>query len=255
MRCELFEELIPLHVGGDLEPPEADELRQHLNSCAHCRQLHEEFQASQNWLSGFAVPKFEEASFANLRTSVLSEIQRQEKRGSWINWLLPKWNPRQGWGNGLMLASATIALAITTGLIAMVYRQKTDPVKPGGENIADARQERAGTISTATGRERSGLENNQAVTAHRTASQSKHLKTASPLLPPEAFTNGGFSNALEPPVIPEESAVAESVAPAQPEIKEGETETLRIEIQTADPNIRIIWLTPKADSHTNSIEK
>lgn len=250
MRCEHIEPLIPLYVGGDLEPHEVDDVRQHLNSCAPCRQLHEEFQASQQWLTGVIVPKFDEASFAKLRASVLQEIERQEKRGSWldrIEWLLPKWNPR------LMLASATIALAITTGLVTTIYHQQQIPAKGGNEAVAKMeRRNGADLVNAVTGRTSSG--NTQIATALHTGSQRKR-QAASKLLPPEAFTNQGFSNALEPPVIPEEAIVAESPAATQPGEKEKEQEMLRIEIQTADPNIRIIWLTPKADGHLNPNEK
>lgn len=239
MRCELFEQLIPLHVGGDLEPHDANDLRQHLTGCAKCRQLNEEFQASQNWLVAYAVPEFDEASFAKMRTSVLSEIERQEKRGRWFERLLPKFSPR------FVLASATIALAIVTGLVATVYRQQISPKKNGGEAIADNGQNAAalkegqssgqvsaatnGRVSAATGRERG---------FHR----PHHVKTEE--LPPEALTNGGSLNPLEPPVVPpDEPAAVETAAPAEPEPKE----MLRIELQTADPNIRIIWLTPKVE--------
>lgn len=256
MRCEHFEKLIPLYIGGDLEPLEADSVRQHLNTCAHCRQLNAEFQASQAWLTGFAVPKFDEASFANMRASVFREIERQEKRGSWtnwINWLLPKWSPR------LMLASAAVALAVTTGLVSVVYRQQTVPVKSGGEVIADA-----GQVITATGRERTDSlqqEGNRVATAPRSAPRPKHSRVTSTPLPPEAFNNGGFSNVLEPPVIPEESAEqVGTTAPAEPLTataaqEPAEKEMLRIEFQTADPNIRIIWLTPKLDSSSNTKTK
>ncbi|MEK7830456.1 MAG: zf-HC2 domain-containing protein, partial [Acidobacteriota bacterium] len=140
MRCELFEQLIPLYVGGDLEPHEADDLRQHLNSCARCRRLNEDFEVSQNWLTGYAVPEFDEASFAKMRDSVIGQIERQEKRRRWLgwpdlpglkDWLLPKFSPR------FVLASAAIALAVVSGLLAAVYRQQMAPAKTGGEFIAD----------------------------------------------------------------------------------------------------------------------
>lgn len=241
MRCELFEQLIPLHVGGDLEPHEADELCQHLNTCAHCRRLNEDFEASQNWLTGFAVPEFDEASFAKMRVSVISQIEQQEKRGRWPGWiiwidsLLPKFSQR------LVLASAAIALAVVSGLVATVYRQQLVPTKTKVEVIAD--NGRSGSpitngpqvittngqqVSAVTGKERHSL---------------KPKRADSDLLPSEAFTNGGFSNVLEPPVIPDEPAATEtaSIASVEAEPKE----MLRIELQTADPNIRIIWLTPK----------
>jgi len=256
MRCEHFETLIPLYVGGDLEPLEADSVRQHLNTCAHCRRLNEEFQASHAWLTGFAVPEFDEASFANMRASVFREIERQEKRGSWptwIDWLLPKWSPREGWGPGLMLASAAVALAITTGLVAVVYRQQTIPVKSGGDVIAgNTNPVKAGSGNEQIGSDSVAPPANNAIRSKRHTFRSKRVD--SPLLPPEALNNGGFEQPLEPPVIPEETA--EQVATpeqgtATTPVEPVEKEMLRIELQTADPNIRIIWLTPKLDSPSN----
>lgn len=255
MRCEHFEKLIPLYVGGDLEPLEADSVRQHLNTCAHCRQLNAEFQASHAWLTGFAVPEFDEASFANMRASVFREIERQEKRGSWpawIDWLLPKWSPR------LMLASAAVAVAITTGLVALVYRQQTIPVKSGGETIANNdKQVNRGSIEQ-NGSDSVGVPVGNPISVKHRSLRSKRVDSP---LPPEAFNNGGFSNALEPPVTPEETAEqatttapAEQVATTAP-VEPVEKEMLRIELQTADPNIRIIWLTPKPDSSSNTKTK
>lgn len=262
MKCEHVEELIPLYVGGDLEPPEADDLRQHLTSCAPCRQLNEDFQASQRWLTGFTVPEFDEASFATLRASVLSQIdqiEKQEKRGRWLNcpswpnlkaWLLPSWNPR------LALAVSAAVLVGVTGLSVATYRNQIAPPKTGEDRV-----------SAATGRERKDFAaqspmNNETKMASVVAGSKRRIhhsrRAASALLPDEAFNNGGFSNALEPPVIPEEPATEEVVPPEsvkkEPEENEPK-EMLRIELQTADPNIRIIWLTPKAPSQSDSKTK
>ncbi|MGH9798984.1 MAG: zf-HC2 domain-containing protein [Blastocatellia bacterium] len=266
MRCELFEELIPLYAGGDLEPPKADALRQHLTCCAHCRRMNEGFQASQNWLTGFTVPDFDEASFAKMRSSVLSRIEQQieqeiaqsEKRGRWIEWLWPKWTPR------MALVISAAALVAVTGLSVAVYRNQVVTPKTGGDfagnrgatdsapptSDGQAITATADRVSTATGRERDSKDNRVA-TASRSVPPSKRSSAASELLPSEAFNNGRFQQPLEPPVIPDEPAATESAPPAEPE----EKEMLRIELQTADPNIRIIWLIPKTDSPTNSKTK
>ncbi len=255
MRCEHFEKLIPLYVGGDMEPLEADSVRQHLNTCAHCRRLNEEFQASQAWLTGYAVPEFDEASLANMRASVFREIKRQEKRGSWpawIDWLLPKWSPR------LMMASAAVVLAITTGLVVVVYRQQPIPVKSGGEIIAINDKQADTSNIEQSGSDSGGVAVSNPISGKHRSFRSKRVDSP---LPPEAFNNGGFPNTLEPPVIPEETAEqvaatapAEQVA-ATASAEPVEKEMLRIELQTADPNIRIIWLTPKPDSSSNTKTK
>ncbi|MBL8186679.1 MAG: hypothetical protein JNK38_01655, partial [Acidobacteria bacterium] len=222
------------------EPSEADDLRHHLTDCAQCRRLHEAFQASQTWLTTFAVPEFDEASLATLRASVLSEIERQEKRGSWLDRLLPKWNPR------LVLAVSTAALVVVTSLSVTVYRIQIASLKLGD-----------GRVSVVTGGYPLQITpgNQQASTPtvkERRVRRSKPSESA--LLPEEALNNGGLSFPLEPPVIVPEQTESETTPPAEPEDKEPK-EMLRIELQTADPNIRIIWLTPKADSPSNTKTK
>ncbi|HMX24533.1 MAG TPA: zf-HC2 domain-containing protein, partial [Blastocatellia bacterium] len=80
MKCELVEKLIPLHIGGDLEPSESESLRQHLADCARCRQLQEEFEASRVWLREMTAPDFDAAIYADLRATVIRQIKQQEKR-------------------------------------------------------------------------------------------------------------------------------------------------------------------------------
>ena len=131
MNCTQAEQLIPLHTGGDLPPSEADGLRQHIETCAHCRQIAEEFAASQAWLSEFAAPSldpsFDNAVFADLRASVRREIEQMESAGEgtdrrrWFGWLLPQWSPR------FAIAAAVALLIMLGGLLFSVSRQKTPP--------------------------------------------------------------------------------------------------------------------------------
>lgn len=265
MKCELFEDLIPLYVGGDLEPPRADDLRQHLTGCAHCRRLTEDFQASQNWLTGFTVPDFDEASFAKMRGSVLSKIERQieqeitqqEKRGRWIGWLLPKWTPR------LALVISAAAFAVVTVLSVAAYRNQIATPRPGGDAVAKT----GIPVSTDDGQSKTLAENRVSGDRISTATGGDRISTATvrerrfpkskrseSVLPEAAFNNGGLSFPLEPPVTGPEQTEPEATAQAEPEDKEPK-EMLRIELQTADPNIRIIWLTPKTPSPSVSKTK
>ena len=265
MKCELFEDLIPLYVGEDLEPPRADDLRQHLTGCAHCRRVTEDFQASQNWLTGFTVPDFDEASFAKMRGSVLSKIERQieqeitqqEKRGRWIGWLLPKWTPR------LALVISAAAFAVVTVLSVAAYRSQIVTPKPGGDTVAKT----GIPVSTDDGQSKTLAENRVSGDRISTATGGDRISTATvrerrfpkskrseSVLPEEASNNGGLSFPLEPPVIGPEQTEPEAAAQAEPEDKEPK-EMLRIELQTADPNIRIIWLTPKTPSPSVSKTK
>jgi len=242
MRCELSEKLIPLYIGGDLEQAESDGLRLHLENCAACSRVAGEFQASQSWFAAAPLPDFDEASFANMRASVLSQIERRQSFRKWFELLLPKWNPR------MMLAASAVALAVATGLMIAVYREQTIPAQNGEETFANNSEKAEGSagnknsspptgnggngtatgrVSTATVRERANPRSQQR--------ESNRAATESIELPPEAFQNDPFGQPNNELQQVEDSIVAE----AEPK------EMLRMEIQTADPNIRIIWLTPK----------
>lgn len=234
MKCELSEKLIPLYVGGDLEPEESVELRLHLESCAHCNRLAEDFYSSRNWFAATPLHDFDEASFANLRASVLSRIQQQPSSKSWFDWLLPKWNPR------LMLAASAAALVVMTGIALAVYLSQS-PDSISGIDVAVERG-----VSTATGNERGESKPEQLAIRHvvpdsQASRRSNRVKVETPSLPPEAFQNDPFGQPLEEQQPIDDPAAVAEAAPIKPE----EKEMLRMEIQTADPNIRIIWLTPK----------
>ncbi len=237
MRCELSEKLIPLYVGGDLEPDESDDLRLHLESCETCNRLAEDFQSSRDWMTIASLPEFDEASFANLRASVLSRIEHQQPSSSWFNWLMPKWNPQ------FVLASSVAALVVMTGIALAVYLSQSPTSKPG-EDVAVERG-----ISTATGRQRVTPHSVQpaiknVVPGSQSSRRSNRVKVETSSLPPEAFQNDPFGQPLEEPQQIDDSANLAEAAPTE----QTEKEMLRIELQTADPNIRIIWFAPKSDS-------
>lgn len=244
MNCQSAEQLIPLFSGGDLKSQEAERVRLHLENCAHCCQVAEEFAASQAWLSEFAAPEFDEAVFADLRASVRREIQATEERGrrSWIDWLLPRWNPR--------LAFAAVAvLILLAGLAAVVYRTKPssrETTVAGGEKPKTAMTPLPPTPQIEQGQAFAGVPpklspaNRQGHKSQRLTPDVKALLTESPTTDLTAQSQNVPSPTTEPAA---NSDLTASVS---------EREMLRIELQTKDPNIRIIWLAPKSDSTPNS---
>jgi anti-sigma factor RsiW len=240
MNCTRAEQLIPLEVGGDLLPSEADQLRQHIGACAHCRQLAEEFAASQAWLSEFAAPaldpKFDDALFADLRASVLREIRNAEmaeERGRWFERLLPQPPPR------FAIVAAVLLLMLAGGLALSAYRHK----KPMQEvSIKDRSSKIETAFPTPTPRRELLVEDHLADAraqpkhsrANRHTQRLREVVSDSP--EPSELTAQSTPN-VEPAVEPTPNT---DLAKAEPEM-------LRIELQTADPNIRIIWFAPKAE--------
>lgn len=244
MKCELSEKLIPLYVGGDLEPDESDAVRLHLESCAGCNRLAEDFYSSRNWFAAAPPPDFDEASFANLRASVLSRIQQQPSTQKWFDWLLPKWNP------GLVLAASAAALVLISGLLITIYRDQTPSVKNGEEVIAD-RAVSTTAVSKPNSAHSKQPETKQVIASSQASRRSNRLKVETTSLPPEAFQNDPFGQPLEEQQTIDDPAAVAEAAPTE----QKEKDMLRIELQTADPNIRIIWFTPKSDIASNTKTK
>jgi hypothetical protein len=220
MNCTHSKRLIPLYVGGDLKAKQATVVREHIEKCEHCRNLAVEFEESQRWLRGLTAPEFGDAAFENLRAAVREDIARIEARQSLFDMLLPVWNLRSA-----IAASAALVL-LTAGLLFYTDRTKS-PESPITKDTSPA-------PVTEVVRE-----------------QEKVLATGKPLrrqkrrrpadvtnLPVSGYIalNNHFGE------IPSQS---ELTANQSTQTNVTEREMMRIEMQTADPNIRIIWFVPK----------
>jgi len=241
MKCTHAEKLIPLFAGDDLSAQESDALRQHLESCANCRRLAAEFEESRDWMRGFAAPQFDEAMLDDLRDSVLREIGRGENRSRWLQWIVPGWN--------LQFAASMAALLLIAFLAVYVYRGRQPRPGPGQKDFVNKKQD-----------------DNPKDPDNRARRDNERFDgNPSPVptqQPPRKREYRVIENPRVKPVQPPDPVIA-TVAPVPAPINvEPVVEPLpggvmakddvaftremtRIEFQTADPNIRIIWLTPK----------
>jgi hypothetical protein len=247
MRCTHAEKLIPLFAGDDLPVREAGALRRHLESCANCRRLAAEFEESRDWLRGFAAPQFEEAMLDGMRDSVLRDIGRIENRARWIHWIVPGWN--------LRFAASTAALLLIALFAAYVYHGRQPRMVPDKENIVKTNQ--GGDQKDSTG---NAQRNDEGIKTRSSPVPTRH--------PPRKHARGIVENPGRKPVQLPDLAIANATI-IPPSINIGPVfepppgadialddaifnrEMTRIEFQTADPNIRIIWLAPK-DSNSSS---
>jgi hypothetical protein len=243
MRCTHAEKLIPLFAGDDLPARKADALRRHLESCAKCRRLAAEFEESHEWLRGFAAPQFDESMLDGMRDSVLRDIGRIENRSRWIQWIVPRWNLK-------FMAVLSMSLLIVFAA-AYAYRgRQRQPVTdkkdivittPGRDSIGGAQGNNEGfkvnpspvpTRLPLRKRPRGIIEN------HGVKPVQSPDRVIAQISPPPPPIN--IEPAFEPPI--GDPAKDDAIF---------NREMTRIEFQTADPNIRIIWLTPK-DSNSSS---
>ncbi|MGE0132952.1 MAG: anti-sigma factor [Blastocatellales bacterium] len=225
MRCAQAEKLIPLFAGGDLSAREAEALNKHLESCADCRQLASEFEESRDWLNSFAAPQFDEAMLDGLRDSVLKEIGQEETRPGLLKWILPSWNPRFAFAASLALLLLIAAFSL------LIYRRQ--PLHAPKRDQAEMKKDASDKLELHPVETRD--EQGSRIVERKPGQPRITRKSAGTESPqPEAQT-----------VAPD--FVAQNIEPPDPAKTDlaSNREMTRIEFQTADPNIRIIWFAPK----------
>jgi hypothetical protein len=248
MDCSRIEELIPLYVEGDLAPEHQSSMSSHLKGCGRCAGLAREYTESQRWLRSAAPPEFDEAFFGGLRASVLAEIESRGARPSWLQLLAARWSLRP--------AFAAAAVLVLLGLVAFYLltgrgrdaRDQYPPdkliqVPPGsgpespatGEpkdrvERAGVEEERSSGDAMAPGKQATPPKRDRAVARHKLfAGRRSVAKRPAPVPARVVEDEGGLATL---------NGVIGAAA-------------VRIEIQTSDPNVRIIWFATK-ESETQS---
>ncbi len=244
MRCAQAEKLIPLYAGDDLPVEQTVGLRGHLESCAQCQRLLVELEASRNWLINFAAPEFDEATLAGMRDAVLGEIGRTEKRPRLVEWILPSWNPR------FAFVAATALLLLIAAWGTFVYRRQLSRPANLDQTTANKNKGRDKVESPQTVSPDNDQQSNDYRIAGEALRQRKHGRK--PIKPDSSLLSRVEIQPVEPDSVAQSPTVPEPALDQS--VSAGSTQTdlavnrntLRIEIQTADPNIRIIWFAPKS---------
>ena len=229
MNCRRMEELIPLYVEGDLDEHSASHVRSHLQACVACRARAAEYEASQAWLRAYGPPDFDEAFVDSIRAGVMRELGASEATPPFVErlklWLAPR-----------RLAAALIVIFIALALFIYSSKsrvnhqddqaaghQSTPPVEklPDNQNVQPDKPRRISHPPRRTARRAAPLLANHLQRDARRATMPQDHFVAPPLKAMSAM-----------PVDSNNAATYSQ-------------EKLRIEFQTADPNIRIIWFAPK----------
>ena len=204
MKCTHIKRLLPLYAGGDLPIQEADSVRAHLFACQHCNDLAIDFSESSSWLDSQGRVDFDDRFFDELRDSVWQRVRAEQRESPQSSW-------RYAWI--LLFASAT-AIAVLAAMPLLRSRDSRAPAK-----IEVARETRApDVVSTVT--DASPVKQ----------PTRRHINRLSVRRDADAVA---VMNGERPAST--ESFKLEEPAPSPNVIR-------RIEIQTADPTIRIIWI-------------
>jgi Putative zinc-finger len=258
MKCKHVQELLPLYVGRDLEEKRAKLIMAHMQSCAECASSADEYRETLQLLQRFAPRPFSEAVYAEIRQRVLHEIGRESTAPTLPQLVGSLFRPRLSWAvaTGLLLA---------VGLFAFYYiaNRRNDP-----QQVANSRRtldrttmdeqpnerlqnpdsavspspsikESDGPTQASTGRN-TGVDPRiagsvgptyQSQRRKSTGAAAKRTRSVAANTPDTRSITAGASpgnNLFEPKAVPARDP-------------SGSEKTLRVEMQTKDPNVRIIW--------------
>ena len=236
MNCTQIERLIPLYIGGDLPAEDETTVRHHLASCEQCEMIACEFAESRDWLRGFTPPQFDQPVLDEMRERVMTKIARVQTPPSLLDLLLPTWKIR------IVLAGSTALVLLIAGLLVFLNSQRLTEQHPitskGRTPDPEAKQKQHPSDITKT------EPNPQTQQQKRNANHQSPRRPATTEIKLPIINLSQIDQFLDigrrEITFPFNSEIAVNL-----DLNENEDrEMLKIEIQTADPNIRIIWFVP-----------
>lgn len=237
--CKRMKKVMSLYIAADLVGEPEREAASHLATCDGCRQLASEFAEGNSLLTqACAQPDFGGEFYAGIRSAVLKEISHYRVPSK------PSIFGRR-W-----LYAASLAAAIIASGVMLQYRRSA-PETPQGLASNSPVIDRP-TLGRAKGADPSSspqlLESPRWPRRSRRPAVVRKPDTLNPtgtarddrkeIAPAIGALTASGASASESATLSGQSASSSSGAASSSEVS-------RIEIQTADANIRIIWLSPR----------
>ena len=217
---------LPLWAGGDLARPEMDRIQAHLDVCPACRAEAESYVEAMSWLRQPPDPPFTQGERVALRKETMEKIRMANSR------------PRKGALPWLLLAAA-----LPVGIL--LYRALEKP--PGGASaplIAHS-QANGGTVVRASGE--LPLPGTEQTTAQQPQQSAGNQAPGVPSVPGASGSHPVAHRATAQP-----AASARPAPPLQPAHQERDSTVTRIEIQTENPRVKIIWFARSGTQQSSS---
>jgi hypothetical protein len=251
MNCQEFELQIALYVGNDLEATELLLVEKHLADCQSCKQFMLEMQDSQLAFTKFGSPDIDEQVFSNLRASVLEQISLQKEKPSW-------WKNLFGfqfkfWQYATAL-SLIIGLFIISSYLLLVSNKVENNIAINNSNLVEKTIVKTPTQETPTiDKSVNDRKSEEPIELSQTSNIAKPVVKHINYIKYKKHTvkteNNASDNIVENPNIIASKTDNSNVI----HLKQ---EPIKMEIQTKNPNIRIIWFTNKDEktekTQTNS---
>jgi len=233
MNCRRVKKLLPLYVEGDLALNVAEQISAHLDWCGRCNWLADEFNESQSWLHTSGQPEFDQAFLDNFKSEVMSRLEQTKRRPSLLAAVAQYWSRRQ------VLAMSGAILIVIGMVVFYIYQARFGVDTKTIETATQVPEPEAPIIEQPKADVDPSPNHRSAQSKHARRHPIQKTERARPmdnLRDSALFFQANRSDEIGNP---DEMAIKPQDA------KDDLPEMLRIEIQTADPNIRIIWFTPR----------
>ncbi len=225
MNCSQIEKLLPLYVSHDLAGRQAQLITLHLPACEACRQAAAEYRQAQEFMRDFTSPIFGDEVYDEIRKGVWQQIEAEQKRPSLFDTMAVFFQPRLVW-----TAVAALVLSISV-VAAYLLTQRTTPRPDDFANVPKTVLPMDWSAEGFAGGSREPRTRN---TESRQAKMLKRERKPGRMVAPD---QAGSVAAYSPDV------KTQSIDSSSPVVGKENLEGLRLELQTRDPNIRIIWFT------------
>ena len=247
MNCKNVEPLLSLYVGRDLEEEHSRLVAVHLQSCTKCTLAADEYAGASQLLQRYEPPFVSDEIYAGIREQVLNKIERESHapvRPGISQLFLALVQPRMRWVTAaLLLAISVTALYLSRNPLRQLPNDQQGAVRTREPNQAGSRADvRKENSNTSAGS--SSFSNKRQVRMATTRGPITRKREANPGV---VATNRSRELAKTTKVdsSTNDRAVQRVVGVSQPSSAPA---PLRIELQTSDRNIRIIWLSGQRPS-------
>jgi putative zinc finger protein len=251
MNCKQIENLLPLYVSRDLDERREQLVAAHVQACNECHSAADEYRETRLLLQEFAPPAFSEDVYAEIRQNVWREIETESAAPSVSDVIAGWFRPRLTWAVATALLVAVSVLGIY--LIGNRWTVRQPVAVSGPEKKPTAPNKQTGAppetvVTTSPSPSGEGMKEPRQAYIHyperkgdrrRAPDRADSLVAKAPDARPLNVVSPAINNSAE-----------SDASPARDSGK-----VLRMEIQTKDPNIRIIWFAQQDTKPTSPNSK
>jgi hypothetical protein len=259
MNCKHVQELLPLYVGRDLEEKTAMLVTAHLQSCAECANSADEYRKTRQLLQQYAPPPFSDAVYAGIRRRVLHEIEQESTEQTQPHFVASLFRPRVRWAfaTALLLAVCAFAFYFSTNRSNEPAQVANNPgmvdkaTKDERQNSRSQNEKSA--VSTLSSSDKGDGLRARVKGGQMEQPQQQKTRRAGVDQPRAQAVTTSDTGSMAVKVFPKDHTIVDldvtgGDSPASSQ------KTLRMEIQTKDRNIRIIWFSHQPTKQDSSNE-